>query len=178
MNRKVRLEILRKIAQAALPTAVPTDAAAKTTVVPGAPPPFKASNFYPGIVVGLQAKNVPWVDGLANILNTALFYSSNGQVSMPWMRQVNFNFSPDQSPSTDLRNIMSFTKQVYNYLFTSLGAGYQQPLTPAQLQQKVHTLQTSQFLSNLASLQPTGQLANKLGGNLKTIITNYLLQIK
>lgn len=177
-SQKLRLRILRKIAQNALPQGTPTDAAAQTTVVAGSPPAFKASDAYPGIVVGLQAKNVPWVNGLADVLNTALFYSSNGKVSMPWMRQNNFNFSADQSPSVDLRNIMNFTKLVYNNLFTNLGAGFQQPLAPAQLQEKVHTLQTSQFLSNLSSLQPTGQLANKLGGNLKTIITNYLLQIK
>lgn len=178
MTRRARLEILKKIAQASLPAAVPSDEAAKTTVVAGSPPPFKASNAYPGIIVGLQAKNVPWVDGLADILNTSLYYSSNGQVSMPWMRQVNFSFSSDKSPSADLRNIMNFTKQVYNYLFTNLGSAYQQPLPADQLQEKIHTLQTSQFLSNLASANPTGQLATKLGGNLKTIITNYLLQIK
>lgn len=174
---KARLKILNKIAQAVLPTDLPTDAMA-TKPVTGSPPSFNATDFYPGITAGFQAKNVPWINGLANLLNSSLYYSSAGKVHLPWMRSVNFNFGADQAPSVDLKNIMNFTKLVYNQLFTNLGQNYQQPLTPEQIAEKVRLLRASQPYNNLSQTNPTGQLATKIGGNLKTLINNYLLQIK
>lgn len=174
MNRRERITILAKIAQ----TALPQDTTTPNTVVSGSPPTFIASNFYPSMMVGLQAKNVPWVNGLANILNTALYYTSGGKVHMPWLRQTNFNFATDQAPSADLRNILNFSKLVYNQLFTNHGANFEQALIPEQIAERIRILANSSFFNNLSQVNPTGQLASKIGGNLKTIINDYLLQIK
>lgn len=174
MNRKERLAILKKIAQ----TALPQDTTTPSTVVSGSPPSFIASNFYPSMMVGLQSKNVPWVNGLANILNTALYYTSGGKVHMPWLRQTNFNFATDQAPSVDLRNILSFSKLVYNQLFSDHGAAFEVALSPEQLADRIRILSNSPFFNNLSQVSNTGQLASKIGGNLKTIINDYLLQIK
>ena len=174
---KARLKILNKIAQT-VPGNLPTDSVANTTPVTGSPPAFNASDYYPSFRIGFQAKNVPWINGLANLLNTSMYYASNGKVSLPWMRSVNFNFGADQVPSVDLRNIMNFTKLVYNQLFTNLGQAYEQPLTPEQIDEKIRLLKVSQFYNNLSQINPSGQLTIKIGGNLKTLINSYLLQIK
>jgi hypothetical protein len=174
MNRKARIDILNKIAQ----TALPQDTTTPNTVVSGSPPSFIASNFYPSMVVGLQTKNVPWVNSLANILNIALYYSSGGKINMSWLRQTNFNFATDQSPSADLRNILNFSKIVYNQLFTDHGANFQAAQSPEQIAERIRILSNSPFFNNLTQVSPTGQLASKIGGNLKTIINDYLLQIK
>lgn len=175
---KARLKILNKIAQTTVPTNLPTDAVANTQPVTGSPPPFNASDFYPSLRIGFQAKNVPWINGLANLLNSAMFYSSGGKVHLPWMRSVNFNFGSDQVPSVDLKNIMNFSKLVYNQLFTNLGQAYQQPLTPQQVAEKIQILHSSQAFNNLSTTSPTSQVATKIGGNVKTLINDYLLQIK
>lgn len=174
---KGRLKVLIKIAQN-VPQDLPTDSVANTQPVTGSPPLFNASDYYPSMRIGFQVKNMPWINGLANLLNTSMFYASSGKVTLPWMRSVNFTFGTDQVPSVDLRNIMNFTKLVYNQLFTNLGQAYQQPLTPDQIIEKIELLRNSQFYNNLSRVNPTGQLSIKIGGNLKTLINSYLLQIK
>lgn len=174
---KGRLKLLGKIAQN-VPQNLPTDSVANTTPITGSPPAFNASDYYPSMRIGFQTKNIPWINGLANLLNTSMFYAGGGKVSLPWMRSVNFTFGTDQVPSVDLRNIMNFTKLVYSQLFTNLGQAYQQPLTPEQIAEKIEILRNSQFYNNLSQVNPTGQLSTKIGGNLKTLINSYLLQIK
>lgn len=177
LTSKARIKILKRIAQTALPTNLPTDATANNPVT-GSPPSFNATDYYPSITIGFTSKNVPWINGLVNLLNTSLFYASAGKVHIPWMRSVNFNFGTDQAPSVDLRNIMNFTKLVYNQIFTNLGQAYQQPLNPQQIAEKKRILLSSQAFNNLSQVNPSSQLSTKIGGNLKTLINNYLLQIK
>lgn len=174
---KIRLKILIKMAQN-VPQNLPTDSVANAQPVTGSPPAFTASDYYPSMRIGFQARNMPWINGLANLLNSSAFYTSNGKVTLPWMRSVNFTFGTDQVPSVDLKNIMNFTKLVYNQLFTNLGQAYQQPLTPEQIAEKIELLKNSQFYNNLSRVNPTSQLSIKIGGNLKTLINSYLLQIK
>jgi hypothetical protein len=172
-----RLKILQKIAQSTLPADLPNDTTAKVVPVTGSPPSFTATNFYPSIRIGFLNKNVPWIDGLANLLNSALYYSSAGKVHMPWMRSVNFNFGADQAPSVDLKNLMNFSKLVYNQLFTDLGQIYSKPLTAEQIAEKIRILRTSQSYLNLPTAT-SGQMNAKIGGDLKSKINDFFLQIK
>jgi len=176
MQPKLRLKILEKIAQTTLN--LPTDQISQTKTVAGSPPTFIATDYYPSIILGFSAKNAPIINGLSNLLNNALYYSSNGQVNLSWMRSNNFNFGTSQVPSIDLKNIMELCKLLYNKIYTDLGQSYKKTLTSEEISEKVKLLDNSQYLSNLSSVQPTSQLATKIGGNLKTLIHNYLAQIK
>lgn len=173
---KARLKILNKIAQTT--TTQTTDAVNQTNSVSGAPPEFTATNYYPSIIIGFTSKNVPWINGLTNVLNLALFYTSNGQVNLTWMKNNNFNIGTTAIPSQDLKNIANFCKVLYQNIYTNLGQNYQQPLNTQQIAEKINILNNNQFLNNLPTTMISGQLQSKLGGNLKTIIKNYLLQIK
>jgi len=172
-----RIKLLHKIAQNAV-NQLTTDEVNKTNTVAGAPPVFTATSFYPTIITGFAAKNVPWINGLSNVLNDSLYYSSNGQINLTWMKNNNFNVGTTQIPSQDLKNIANFCKEVYQRLYTNLGTDFEQPLTTQQIAERVGYLNNNQYLNNLPLAMSSGQLTTKLGGNLKTIIKNYLLQIK
>lgn len=178
MNKYNRLKFLERLAQMAPPTDVPTQSVANTTPVTGTPPSFIASDYYPGMITAFQTKNIPIINGLADLLNKSLFYSSNGKIYLSWMRSVNFNFDTSGISSVDLRNLMMFTKQIYNNLFSNNGAKDEVQLTPEQIKERVNRLTMSQALENLSGTNPSGQLATKIGGNVKTLIKNYLLNIK
>lgn len=172
-----RIKLLNKIAQTATNQMV-TDEVNKTKTVAGSPPVFSASSAYPSLVLGFAAKNVPWIDGLSNVLNDALYYSSNGQVNLTVMKNSNFVTDTSQMPSEDLKNVANFCKVVYQYLYTDHGKNFAQALTAPQIAEKINFLNNHQSLNNLPVSMSSGQLTTKLGGNLKTIIKNYLLQIK
>ena len=177
MSNKVSLHILKKLAQDAT-NQMATDEANKNKTVAGSPPSFVASNAYPTIIQGFGAANVPWINNLSNVLNDSLYYSSNGQVHLNWMKSNNFNFGTTQIPSDDLKKIMSFCKVVYSHLYTNLGQNFKQPLNQAQIAEIVKFVNSNPALNSLPTVVSNGQLASKIGGNLKTIIQNYLLQIK
>lgn len=177
LPRQLRLKLWEKMAQTPPPN-LPTTQVAQTKTVSGSPPAFTATSWYPSIIVGFQAKSVPIINGLSNLLNTALFYTSDGKVHMPFLRQQNFIFSTDQYPDINLRNLANFSKLIYQQLFTNMGAPYQQALTPPQIAEKIALLRNSPFLGNLTATNPTSQLATKISGNVRELITNYLLQIK
>lgn len=171
-----RIKLLQRIAQDA--TNTPTAGVTATTPVSGSPPAFKATDYYPGIIVAFTPRNAVLINNLADLLNQALYYNSGGKVNLSWMRSINFNFGIDNTPSLDLKNLMGFSKQVYRQLFTNNGAMDKQPLTPKEIEERLAPLKGSLFLSNLPVTNPMGQLASKIGGNIKIFINNILLQIK
>lgn len=172
-----KLKILQRIAQTSV-NQVATDAVNKTKSVAGSPPTFLAASAYPSLIIGFTAKNVPWINGLSSVLNNALYYSSNGQFNLSIMKNNNFTTDTSQIPSEDLKKIANFCKVIYQYLYTDNGKIFTQPLTTQQIADKINFLDNHQSLNNLPMSMSSGQLTTKLGGNLKTIIKDYLLQIK
>jgi hypothetical protein len=177
LPRHFRQKFFAKIAQTTTSN-MPTAQVAATTPVLGAPNPFVPSDWYPSIITGFTTRNIPIINGLANVLNMAIFYSSNGQMSLPILRQRNWIFDASQVPNADLRNLLNYAKLFYQQILTNLGENYTQALAPEQIKEKVNALQNSIYLSQLSSAQPAGQLAMHVGGNVRELIKNYLLQIK
>lgn len=175
--RSIRIRLLKKIAQISSEQ-ITTDEVNKTNSVAGSPPSFIASSIYPSFIIGFGIKNVPIIDGLSKVLNNALYYSSNGQVNLNLLKNNNFNSGTTQIPSGDLKNIMEFCKLVYNNIYTNNGHNYKELLSTEQINIKIKLLDNHHSLNNLPLATSSGQLTAKLGGNLKTIIKNYLLQIK
>lgn len=175
---KLRRRIFEKLAQAAPPDNLPTTEVTQTQTVSGSPPVFIATDYYPSMVIGLTSKNATIINGLTNLLNQALFYTSGGNVHLQWMKSVNFNFGTTDIPSVDLKNLMGLAKQIYNQLYMNQGEPYSKQLTPQEIAKKLAPLKSSNFISNLSSTSPMGQLSSKIGGNVKTLINNYLLQIQ
>jgi|SRR6185436_6690582 len=177
MVNKLRLRIFEKLAQANPPENLPTTQTAQTKTVSGSPPSFMATDYYP-ITLAFSPRNTPIINVLSNLLNQALYYSSDGKIHLPWMRSVNFNFDTSNIPSVDLKNLMEFSKQIYNQIYTSNGKFDNRQLTAQEIFNRINPLKYSQYINNLSSTNPAGQLASKIGGNIKNFINNYLLQIK
>jgi len=177
MSIILRKRIFKKMAQAA-PTPLPTNQQIASDVVSGSPPSFVATNWYPSIITAFQTKNTGLINRLSNLINDALFYASDGKVHLPWMRSVNFMFGVDQAPSIDLKNLMIFSKLLYNNIFTNLGQAYTQPLNTDQIKEKIDKLTQSTQFNNLTQTGASSQLSTKIGGNLKELIRNNLLQIR
>lgn len=169
MNKLI-YRLFNKIGQNSLPTAEVT----KTNTVSGSPPNFIASNYYPSIIIAFNSRNTSIINGLSNIINQALYYNSNGKIHLPWMYNMNFNFDSSIAPSVDLKNIMNFSKNMYQQLFSNLN----KPLSINEIYQRVLALKNSSALVNLPGTSTSSQLYTKIGGDLKTLINNYLLQIK
>lgn len=174
MNRKLRTRLLEKLAQTTAPGNLPTT---QTTSVSGSPPTFVATDYYP-IVLAFGAKNVPIINNLTNAINQALYYTSSGKIHLQWMKLANFNSDTSNTNSLELKNLMNFAKQIYNQIYTNNGKLDNKQLSPQEISARIAPLKTSMFLSNLSSTNPIGQLASKIGGNIKTLVNNYLLQIK
>lgn len=174
MDRRLRLKILKKIAQNT--PAPSTDPTVKS--VAGSPPDFNVITLYPTLTRGLNATNAGIINKLCHSLNDALYYSSDGKIHLPWMKSVNFNYDTSGATSTNLKNLMLFARLLYQNLITDQGNNFKEPLTPEQIKERVDRLTQSQPLNNLSSTNLGSQMGTKVGGDLKTVIRNYLLQIK
>lgn len=178
MNKQLRNRILSKMAQLEPPSNLPTEEVTETKTVSGSPSYFDIVQYYPTIITAFGSQNMNWITKLVNVVNQALFYTSDGQIQFKWMENASYNFGTDSVPSVDLKNLMGFSKQIYSNLFTTNGAEYKRALTPEEIANKVQTLKSSSHLSNLSQSSPMGQLRSKLGGDVKTLINDILLQIK
>lgn len=176
---KLRRRILTKLAQMEAPGNLPSEKVTETKTVSGAPTPFDIVEYYPNVVPAFGNQNYNWIRALVNTLNQALYYTSDGQVELKWMQSNNFNFGTTVVPSVDLKNLMNFAKQVHNTIFTNNGTkDGDTPLKPDEIAKRIAPLKSSSFISNLSNTNPMGQLSSKIGGNVKTLINNILLQIR
>lgn len=176
MNRELRLKILKKMAQADLGT-VPTDEAVQAKPATPPPSPFQASTVYPGIRAGFNQISIPIIDSLVSLLNMAAHYSSAGAINFQKFRNNGFNFDASNVPSIDQKNIMNLSKKIYHTLLNN-GQEFKKPLTGQQVTDMVDSISESPEFNNLSHVSPTGQLAIKIQGNLKTLITNHLNYLK
>lgn len=170
-NVKSRIKILQRIAQQAATPAVTTTTS--TSTVTPAPPPFQASAVYPGIRLGFNSASVALIDQLVSLLNLALQYSSNGTANFQIFRNNNFNFDGSSTSNVDQKNLMMFSQAIYRTILNN-GNPFPQALTPQEIQDMLLKLSTSASLSALSQTDPTGPIAQKVPGNLKTNITSYL----
>lgn len=173
MTSKFLNRLINKLGQN-VSDALPSEKIISTQTVSGSPPNFVASNYYPLLVKVFNSRNVTIINNLANVINQALYYTSNGKIHLPWMYNTNFNFDSSIVPSTELKNLMNFSKAMSQYFFYNLT----DTLSAQEVTDKVKLLLNNQSLLTLPQTSTSSQLTTKIGGDLKTIIKNYLLQIK
>lgn len=168
-NVKTRKKVLEKIAQA-----VPSTTPPPASVSP--PPTFQASLAYPNIRTGYNGSSINTIDQLVTMLNTATHYATGGKVNFQTLKNSNFSLDMGAMPSKDGSNLIKFSQQVFKNLLNG-GAAYAKPLTGIEVAGVADRLASSQELSNL-SLSPSGPVAQKVPGNLKTNITTLLNYLK
>lgn len=169
-NIKSRKKVLEKIAQA-----VPS-----TTAPPAAVPPlptFQASLVYPNIRTGFNGSSINMIDQLVTMLHTAVHYATSGQVNFQTLKNSNFSLDVGSMPSPDAKNLVNFSQKVFKELLNG-GSAFAKPLTGVEVAGIADRLASSQELSNLSSVSPSGPIAQKIPGNIKTNITTILNYLK
>jgi hypothetical protein len=172
ISKKLRRKFLQKISQTTTPT---TTGTTPTTI--SSPPSFTASSVYPGISTGYNSGSLTIINNFVSLLNTALHYASNGQVNFQTLRNDNFNFDPSGATSVDQRNLMGIAARVYRSFLNS-GQRFTKPLIGEQIAKMADLITFSPEFNNLSQVNPTGPLATKLQGNIKSLITNYMTYLK
>ena len=167
-----RMRIFKKLAQTDTTTTTPT------TIVSGTPTPFLVTELYPSVIVGLNPRNINFINLLGEILNKAAYYLSNGQIILYKLKQASFESGTTSIKDPILKHIIDFTKLAHDNLFTNQGEIYKKELTPEEIKIITQKLLTSQPFSVIPSSNPTTFLTSKIGGNLKEFIIKYLSNIR
>ena len=176
---KARLKFLSKIAQQAAPAATASTSTSATpaaaTPVPSiAPPPsFQASAVWGWLNSAYTPTTISTINNLCSTLNMALHYASNGQCNLQILRGQAFQVDPSGMPYVDAKNLLNLSILVYK-TFLNAGNAFQAKPTGKQIKTWGDMMSNSQSFLNLSQINPTGIIAQKMSGNLKDNILNYI----
>lgn len=184
---KLRRRLLNKLAQAvpgapASPTAptsptapnAPTEPSSTTAATIPPPPSFQASGAWGWMGNVYNSASVGFIDSLADLLNKALHYASQGKFNWQILRN-NFNVDASAAGGVDAKNLLNLSKLVYE-TFLNGGNAFPQKVTGAQIAAWNTAVSQSQSFLNLSQLNPTGPVAQKMG-NPKDTILNILREL-
>ncbi len=174
MNQKLRLRILKKLAQTTQTTAP------STTAPPlGSPPPVPGP-MTATLANGYNADSIAPLTKLADILNKALHYASDGKTNYQKIQNnASFDAKDNHGPITDIADV---AKQAYSTFYNN-GKSHTGKYEPRQIHIWVDTILGSTAYNNMATVKPGTPLANQItaitgGGTLKDGIRKQLQEIK
>lgn len=176
---KTRLKFFSKIAQQ---VAAPASASTSTSATPAAatpapsiapPPAFQASGVWGWLNAAYTPTTISTINNLCSTLNIALHYASNGQFNFQILRGQAFQVDPSGAPSVDAKNLLNLSILVYK-TFLNAGNEFKTKPTGKQIKTWGDMISNSQSFLNLSQLNPTGIIAQKMPGNLKDNILNYI----
>jgi hypothetical protein len=186
MSVKSRAKIWAKLAQNAPATpatpATTTPQGTSTAPLTGSPSPLDVSAWFPTVVRGWGAENVPKIQQLVNILNWAIYALSAQQMDFNYFRQLQFQIVPTQIPDRILLSIARVAQLAYVYILTNGGgiALFPGALTPQQKANRISLI--TRALNAAGTLIPDGginaALQSHIGGNLKEVLFSVLATIK
>lgn len=163
---QARLKLLAKIAQQA--TSQPSSPAttAPATTLPPAPAFSPISGPWAFLAQAYNSPTIQYLARLLGILNTAMYYASNGQHSLQKNQNDLGNVDASSLPSVDAKNIVLLAKLVYA---TFINSGHPFPQAPnaRQIATWAGTIAQSQPLLNLSQLNQTGPLSQQLNANFQ-----------
>lgn len=166
-----RFEIWIKLAQQA--PAAGTTPATQQASIPPPPPSFQASAAYGWMTRAYNSYTVTTLNNLIATLNVALHYSSNGKYNFLILRNSAFQVDPSAATSVDTKNLLNLALLIYR-TYLNHGNPLPQAATAQQIQTWNGMISNSQALLNLSQLNPTGQISQKIPGNLRENILNFL----
>lgn len=165
--RVLRKKIINKLAQA-------QKAQTTETTFTLAPPPTIPGDIFAHLNEGYNGGTTALLSGLINYLNTALYYASQGKDSI---QRISTNSMDLSGATPDHRNIGMIAKKVFD-TFLNKKNPFPKKVLGTVIKQWADTILTMPEYNNLTQIRPTGMIATKLQGNLKTIILDYLNSIK
>lgn len=168
MANKLRLRILTRLAQ----TQPNQPETTKPTL---APPPAVGADLFSNLPEGYNAGTVTILTDLMDTLNIALHYSSAGKDNFNKISGNNLDMS---GVTPDEKNIAMIAERIYNTFLNQKNPFAGKKVTTTNINNWANALLTSPEYAGLAQINPTSELATKLGGNLRDLILNYMNQIK
>jgi hypothetical protein len=171
MDRKLRLKILTKLAQAATAPAPTTTTTTTTPTVSGsttmvAPPPqLDVWTAYPDPCKSYTSAQLPIINNLITRLSMAVNQLTNGKYNFQKLRDASFNFDASEFSDAGTKNLMLFFGKVFKFLLNNGHAFPTQPIDPKQLTGIIASLTNAPELAALSQVNPTGQVANQAPGN-------------
>lgn len=176
MSSKFRLKLLKKVAQAAETTN--NNETTGPTTVSGSPTDCSVVSYFPTSSETWGANNLTFIQQIINDLNDGIYVLSQGQLDFNKLRAQAFNVDVSKYPDRILKNIIIFSKLVYNVMLTDNGSNFANQLTPEIKKQKISQLTGALSNGGIPDGGINQFLTTKIGGNLKSLITNNLSNIK
>lgn len=151
------------------------------STVNGYPPNLDVYSLNPNITNGYKINTniITYISYICRILNSALFYTSNGDKNYTFANQYRNGFNSQYTglKSQDMKHIIDFSKQVFQQIFKN-NDNFQQPLTAKQIYDSILILENSSPLNSIPTTNSSSQLSTNIGGDVKTKIREYLAAIK
>lgn len=165
-NIKFRKKAFEKIAQVSAPITPPAPA----TVIPVTD--WIASSAYP-THTAFNATTVLLINQMCSLLNTAVHYATGGKYNFQKLKDLNFKLDTSGMPSPDQKNLINISKMMYDKFLIK-----NSPLKSDQIAMNVDSILNSQELTALSSTNPSGPIAQKIPGNLRSNISIILNKLK
>jgi hypothetical protein len=187
MDRKLRLRILKKLAQAASPPAASTTANPGTTpttsgntAIVAPPPQLDVWAAYPDPIKSYSPAQVAILNSLVYRLSNAVNQSTKGKYNFQKLKDTSFKFDPSEFSDTSTKNLMLFFGKVFKFLLNNGVAFQTQPIDPKKLGGMISSLMNAPELANLSKVNPSGPVANQAPGNsnLFTTLRNILQSLQ
>ncbi len=175
MSSKLRLNLLKRIAQAAQPPANTTTGPA---TVSGSPTKCDILVYFPSLIKAWGSNNLSFIQSLVDNLNEGIFILSQGQIDFNKLRVQQFNVDVSKYPDRVLMDIVKFSQMVYKILLTDAGKEFPAQLSPEMKKTKITQLSGALGTSGIPDGMINQFLGTKIGGNLKSMITNDLSNIR
>ena len=171
MDRKLRLRILTKLAQAATAPAptttttptTPTTSGSTTMVAP--PPQLDVWTAYPEPCKSYTSAQLAILNNLVTRLSLAINQLTNGKYNFQKLRDASFHFDASEFSDAGTKNLMLIFGKVFKFLLNNGQAFHTQPIDPKLLTNNITSLMNAPELAALSQVNPTGQVANQAPGN-------------
>lgn len=173
MNRKLRLQILTKMAQAAEAPATsttttnssttPTSSGNTTVVSP--PAQLDVWSAYPEPCKSYNSYQLRIINNLVTRLSLIVNQLTNGKYNFQKLRDAGFKFDPSEFADPNTKNLMLFFGKAFKFLLNNGVAFQTQPINPQLLGNNVITLMNAPELSNLSQSNQNAPVANQMSGN-------------
>lgn len=148
MNRKERIEKLKKIAQqaAATTTTAPAPNSAGTpaqTAAPATPNSPKASILLPTLNTGWGSNIVPFIDDTIQSFDAATISLTNGKYNFKSLWDTRFPSGTDDQYVTPTKDFLKLFRKVY-ISFLNSGNAFSKLLAPADMTNKINSILDAQ----------------------------------
>jgi hypothetical protein len=167
MTHAARMRIIRRIAQTAAAPVAPTAS------VSGSPTPIDITTFFPMVIKTWGPDNLAKIQQMVNILNSAIYILSAGQMDFNTLRSQAFNVDASKYPDQTLSAIVKLSGVIYHQMLANQAPS----LLPPQRGQIINLIKGALNVSAIPDGSINQALQTKVG-NLKEKLNSILITIK